>query len=149
MVSVGGILLCSQLCHKNRAAHVLYFGELPGEAGHVGQPRRSTPFEGRHNSQPTGHASACCQKCTRSGFYRNLIIQNCCQLCRFQNAINGLTYCLKHCVDQMGFPAVSDSKASACDAGDLGLVPRSRRSSGEEKGYSLQYSHLENSADRG
>ena len=120
MVSVGDILLYSQLCHRNRAAHVLHFGEPPGEAGHVGQLWRNTPFEGRHNSQPTGDGSAYCQKCTKQGFYRNLIIQNCCQLCQFQNAINGLTYCLKHCVDQMGFPAVSDSKESACDAGDLG-----------------------------
>ena len=31
--------------------------------------------------------------------------------------------------------------------GDLGLIPGLARSSGEEKGYSLQYSGLENSMD--
>jgi len=33
--------------------------------------------------------------------------------------------------------------------GDLGLIPRLGRSLGEGKGYSLQYSGLENSMDRG
>jgi len=41
------------------------------------------------------------------------------------------------------------SKESACNAGDLGLIPGSRRSPGEGNGYSLQYSCLENSTDRG
>ena len=43
----------------------------------------------------------------------------------------------------------SDSKESACNAGDLGSVPGSGRSSGEGNGNSLQYSCLENSRDRG
>ena len=38
---------------------------------------------------------------------------------------------------------------SACNAGDLGLIPGSRRSPGEENGCPLQYSNLENSMDRG
>ena len=38
---------------------------------------------------------------------------------------------------------------SAFNAGDLGLVPGSRRSPGEESGCPLQYSNLENSMDRG
>ena len=42
----------------------------------------------------------------------------------------------------------SDSK-SACNAGDLGLIPALRRSPGEVNGYLLQYSCLENSMDRG
>ena len=37
----------------------------------------------------------------------------------------------------------SDSKESACNAGDLGLVPGLGRSPGEENGYPLQYSCLE------
>ena len=49
----------------------------------------------------------------------------------------------------MGFPGGSDSKESACNAGVLGLVPGSGRSPGEENGYPLQYSCLENSMDRG
>ena len=36
---------------------------------------------------------------------------------------------------------------SACNAGDLGLIPGLGRSPGEGKGYSLQYSGLENSMD--
>ena len=31
----------------------------------------------------------------------------------------------------MGFPGISDGKASASNAGDLGLIPESGRSSGE------------------
>ena len=43
----------------------------------------------------------------------------------------------------------SDSKESACNAGDLGLIPGSGRSPGDENGYPLQYSCLENSMGRG
>ena len=39
-----------------------------------------------------------------------------------------------------GFPCGSDSKESACNAGDLGLIPRECNL--------LQYSRLENSMDR-
>ena len=42
---------------------------------------------------------------------------------------------------------VSAGKESACNAGDLGLIPGLGRSSGEGKGYPLQYSGLENSMD--
>ena len=49
----------------------------------------------------------------------------------------------------MGFPGGSDGKLSACNAGDLGSIPGSGRSPGEENGNSLQYSCLENSMDRG
>jgi len=44
-----------------------------------------------------------------------------------------------------GFPA----KESACNAGDLGLIPGSRRSPGEENDNPLHYSCLENPTDRG
>ena len=43
----------------------------------------------------------------------------------------------------------SDSKESACSAGDLGSIPGSGRSPGEENGYPLQYSCLGNPMDRG
>ena len=43
----------------------------------------------------------------------------------------------------------SDSKESACSAGDLGSILGLRRSPGEENGSPLQYSCLENSMDRG
>ena len=39
----------------------------------------------------------------------------------------------------------SASKESACDAGDLGLIPGLGRSTREGNGYPLQYSGLENS----
>ena len=46
-------------------------------------------------------------------------------------------------------PDGADGKESACSVGDLGSVPGSGRSPGEENGYPLQYSCLENSMDRG
>ena len=48
-----------------------------------------------------------------------------------------------------GFPDGSEDKASACDAGDLGLIPGLGRSPGEGNGNPLQYSCLENPMDRG
>ena len=47
----------------------------------------------------------------------------------------------------MGFPGGLASKESTCSAGDLGSIPGLGRSSGEENGYPLQYSGLENSTD--
>ena len=47
----------------------------------------------------------------------------------------------------MGFPCDSVGKESACNAGDLGLIPELRRFPEEGKGYPLQYSGLENSID--
>ena len=49
----------------------------------------------------------------------------------------------------MGFPGGSEVKASACNAGDLGLIPGLGRSPGERNGYPLQYSCLENPLDGG
>ena len=48
----------------------------------------------------------------------------------------------------MGFPGGSDSKKSACNAEDLGLIPGLGRSPGEGNGNPLQYSGLENPMDR-
>ena len=47
------------------------------------------------------------------------------------------------------FPGSSDSKDSACNAGDIGSVPGSRRSSGEGNDNPFQYSCLGNPTDRG
>ena len=44
----------------------------------------------------------------------------------------------------LGFPGGSEVKASARDVGDLGSIPGSGRSPGEENGNLLQYSCLEN-----
>ena len=50
----------------------------------------------------------------------------------------------KHCV---GFPGGSDSKESACNAGDLGSIPGLGRYTGKGNGNPLQYFCLENSMD--
>ena len=47
----------------------------------------------------------------------------------------------------LAFPCSSASEESACNVGDLGLIPQLGRSSGEGKGYPLQYSGLENAID--
>ena len=64
--------------------------------------------------------------------------------------VNG-TFC--HCVDafftSLGFPGSSAVKVSACNAGDLGLIPGLGRSPGEGNGNPLQYSCLENPMDGG
>ena len=46
-----------------------------------------------------------------------------------------------------GFPGVSAGKESACNVGDLGLVPELAKSPGEGNGYPLQYSGVEKSMD--
>ena len=68
---------------------------------------------------------------------------------------SGLTTGLKdpwiwvHLGGTRGFPGSSEGAESACNAGDLGLVPESGRSSGEGNSNLLQYSCLENPMDRG
>ena len=52
------------------------------------------------------------------------------------------------CENTQGFPCGSDSKESACKAGDLGSIPRLGRSPGEGNCNPLQYSCLEKSVDR-
>ena len=47
------------------------------------------------------------------------------------------------------FPGGSAGKESACNVGDLGLIPGLGRSPGEGNRYPLQYSGLEKSMDRG
>jgi len=44
----------------------------------------------------------------------------------------------------LDFSCGSAGKESACNVGDLGLIPGLGRSPGEGKGYPLQYSGLEN-----
>ena len=52
------------------------------------------------------------------------------------------------CNISVGFSGGSDSKESACNAGDLGSIRGLERSAGEGNGYSLQHSGLENSINR-
>ena len=46
-----------------------------------------------------------------------------------------------------GFPGSTGNKESACNVGDLGLIPGLGRSPEEGNGYPLQYSVLENPID--
>ena len=58
----------------------------------------------------------------------------------------GVILCTVGC---LGFPGGLDGKESACNAGNLRLVPRLGRSSGERNGYPLKYSCLGNLMDKG
>ena len=50
---------------------------------------------------------------------------------------------------ERSFPGSSDSKESACSAGDPGSIPETGRSPGEGNGNPLQYPCLENPTDGG
>ena len=50
-------------------------------------------------------------------------------------------------IRRFGFPCGSAGKESACNAGDLGLIPGLGRFPGEGKGYPFQSSGLENSTN--
>ena len=56
---------------------------------------------------------------------------------------------LKDAYPLENFPHGSDGKASAYNAGDLGLIPGLGRSPGEGNGNPLQYPFRENPMDRG
>ena len=56
---------------------------------------------------------------------------------------------MKHILEAMSFPAGSDGKASACNAGDPGSIPGLGRCPGERNGNPLQHSCLENPMDGG
>jgi len=49
----------------------------------------------------------------------------------------------------LGLPRGSDGKGSACNAGDVGLIPGSGRSPGEGNGNPFQYSCLGNPVNVG
>ena len=52
-----------------------------------------------------------------------------------------------HFLNDLGFPGSLAGKESSCSVGDLVSIPGLGRSPGEGKGYTLQYSGLENSMD--
>ena len=56
-------------------------------------------------------------------------------------------FSFRNCHIMLGFPDSSVGKESTCSVEDLGSIPGLGRSPGEEKGYPLQYSGLENSKD--
>ena len=55
-----------------------------------------------------------------------------------------ITYTLFLSILHWGFPGGSDGKESACNEGNLGLIPELGRSPGGGHGNPLQYSCLEN-----
>ena len=63
--------------------------------------------------------------------------------------VRGRKACIFHLMYYVGFSGGSDGKASACNVGDPGSILGSGKSPGEENVYSLQYSCLGNSIDRG
>ena len=67
----------------------------------------------------------------------------CCQA-RFFLLSHCLAYCNKYLMTTVFGSA---GKESACNVGDLGSIPGLGRSSGEGKGYQLQYFGMENSMD--
>ena len=56
---------------------------------------------------------------------------------------------LRGTLGQEGSAGASDGKESTCNAGDLGLIPRTERSPGEGNSYPLQCFCLENPVDGG
>jgi len=62
-------------------------------------------------------------------------------------AVGGCQFLVFAAIHRRGFPGGSEVNASACNAGDLGLIPGSGRSPGEGNGNPLQYSCLENPKD--
>ena len=61
----------------------------------------------------------------------------------FQDKVNKLHMYV--CIFIYGLPLVPQMVNNACNAGHQGLIPGLGRSAGEENGYPLQYSCLENS----
>ena len=56
-------------------------------------------------------------------------------------------FCLSHIEIYISVPGIPAGKESACNAGDLGLIPGLGKSPGEGNSYPLQYSDLENPMD--
>ena len=87
----------------------------------------------------------CGAMCSHSGFWFL-------KLFWCQRSLFFLNCWTRPCATQYYFKKIghgSDSKESACDAGDLGTISGLGRCPGEGNGNALQYSGLENSMDRG
>ena len=65
----------------------------------------------------------------------------------FSLFLNFKIFELSLCLPGSGLPGGSDGKESACNAGDPGSIPGSRRSPGDGNGNPLQCSCLENPMD--
>ena len=71
-------------------------------------------------------------------FFLSLLIEN------VNDSRCEIQKCVRKSHIKLGFPGGSDSKASACNSGDSGLIPGLGRSLGEGSSYPLQYSCLSN-----
>ena len=71
-------------------------------------------------------------------FFLSLLIEN------VNDSQCEIQKCVRKSHIKLGFPGGSDSKASACNSGDSGLIPGLGRSLGEGNSYPLQYSCLSN-----
>ena len=68
--------------------------------------------------------------------------------CMLDGVVFAYNLCTSFCT-RCDFPRGSDSKASACNAGDRGSIPGSGRSPGEGNGNPLQHSCLESPMEGG
>ena len=65
----------------------------------------------------------------------------------FQSQRTAMLENVQTTIQLKGFPGSSADKESACNSVDPSLIPGSGRFTGERKGYTLQYSGLENYMD--
>ena len=140
------------ICCARNCLHSIYIGEgkathssvlawrIPGKAEPGGLPSMGSHRVGHDWSNLAAAAAVLKGEALRpTGHFGNFQSFSCSQ--RWEKQI------LPH-FEAIGFPGGLDSKESACNAGDLGLIP-GLGSPGEGKGYPLQNSGLENSMDRG
>ena len=86
--------------------------------------------------------------CTKYYYVWFGVLPRPCQRCFITQNVLSISFLkFENCISE-DFPGGSDGKASTCSAGDLSLIPGSRRSPGEGNGYPLQYSCLRNPMDR-
>ena len=115
-----------------------------------GAARAPRPPPSREDRGPRGPAAGGCapRQCNHGS---PCAASNVCTAsCPFSSQGSG-ALCGRGCTSlrTVGFPGGSDSKESACDAGDLGSIPGLGRSPGRENGNPLQYSCLGNPINRG
>ena len=72
-----------------------------------------------------------------------------CSIYNFWFTKNNIYWVSNFGTKYIGFPCSSDSKESACNEGNPGLLSRLKRSLEEGNGNPLQFSCLENSMGRG
>ena len=141
--------VCNMRVAKKREVFLLDKVQRKGYVWAEGWPRTGVSTRhrlGRNKNLDLWRKCSCC--------YRSLFLWLLCcsQLGIISGSLASTTWdrrALFFCGTSQDFPGGSDGKESACNAGDMGLIPGLGKSPGEENGYPLQYSYLENSMDRG